>query len=378
LEIKYKDKIFIYDFESITPEIDQAFQEFYSAAIKDHLDTTAIDKTHLPKLEELSIPYLREHSDVETTRKYFKNLRLIWALLHKEERLFECEVFLQRTLKPIIHELEEQGIKIHKGPIYYFWGGTALLQADLDRGFLLMHSAYQEEMRINEPQPTPSFKFVSLNFTDNQQYFGFLVRMFAEHLWKFINRYNWIKKSQYSLGEFQSDFLVSNPSPDIVFSFTYTLARLHQLSLYSSHYLNSGFAGQYKLNLLFDLTLVIENALRVKHPNYGKNDLHFPILVEYLSNSLSWNLKAGHLGGYIKQEAEKNYDQCLLGLLEREFPFKHPISNRDLECDIGLAYLIRNRGAHDLTSSYVVTLRFDDLLQSIFNVLFLVTQNLYK
>lgn len=378
MEFKYKAETIKYDFESISPEIDAAFHKFYTAALEDNLDISAIDEKHLPDLEKLGNAYLKVNPDTETTRKYFKNLRFIWVLLYKEDKLQDAERYLARVLQSIITDIEEQGIKIHKGPMYYFWGGTALLQARLDRGFFLMHSAYDEDKRIGEPQPTPAYKFVSLKFTDKEQYFGFLVRMFADYLSKFINRYAWITKSNYDRNEFQVNFLDLNPNPDIVFSFTYTLARLHQLSLYSSHYFNNEFASQYKLNLLFDLTLVVENALRIKHPDFGRAKLLFPILADHLCSVLTWNLKEGHLSGYIQPAAEKNYDKCLTDLLDQIFPFTHQVSNRELEYDIALTYLIRNRGAHDLSSSKVINSRFDELLQGIFNVLFLVAHTLYK
>jgi|SRR5918996_1351579 hypothetical protein len=36
---------------------------------------------------------------------------------------------------------------IHKGSAYYFWAVTCILKEDLEKGFLLMHQALEEDMR---------------------------------------------------------------------------------------------------------------------------------------------------------------------------------------------------------------------------------------
>ncbi len=139
-----------------------------------------------------------------------------------------------------------------------------------------MHDANEEEIRIKEPQPTASFKFVSLNFSGKNHRFYPLVNMYADYLQQFIVPYRLIKISHLQLHDFPKGFLKLNPNPDIVFSFSHTLARLHQLSHFPNYALRSDFSGQNEVNLLFDLVLVIENALRIKHPNYGTDKLLFP------------------------------------------------------------------------------------------------------
>ncbi len=378
MEFNYKGKAINFDYESLTPEIDEAFNDFFLSSLKSGLDISLINKESLPQLERVSLDHIKDHSDFETTRKYFKNLRFIWSVFVNIEGEFQnAEWYLERILRPI-QRLEQQiGQQIHKGPIYYFWGGTALLMGEIDKGFLLMHSAYEEEIRIQEPQPTPSYKFISLNYADEKQFFGFLVKDYAEYLSSRFNPYRQAKVTHYDPEEFRKNFLELNPNPDIAFSFTHTLARLKQLSHFDKNYLYSDFAGQYKLNLLFDLALVIENGLRVKHPDYGKT-LLFPILAQYLSEAVSWNLRDNDLKQVVQQELRNiGFDETITKLLQRTFPFQHNISNLELESDLAIVYLIRNRGAHDVTSSKIVTYRFEEVLQSMFNILFLATQTIY-
>lgn len=364
------------NFESLNPTLDCEFHTFYKI-FEEQKDISVIDK-YLPGLIEAGFMHFATDADFETTKKFLQNLRVIWVMLFKIGKIQEAKWYLKRVLQ-IIHQFEERtSIQIHKGPMYYFEGGTALILGQIDEGFLFMHKAYTEEIRIHEPQPTPSFNFVSLNFINNNQYFHVLVTDYIDYLQKKMIPYRFEKGTSIQIDEFQKYFLASNPQPDIVFSFTHALAKLHQFSSISRLALNSDFASQFELNLLFDLVLVIENALRIKHPasNSGKAIL-FPESATHLATSLQWNISQGHFTNTIRTEANKNYDKCMLDLLDRKFNFKHKIKNLKLESDLCIAYLIRNRGAHDLLSSNAISSRFQDIQQSLFNILFLTVEELY-
>lgn len=368
----------IADYESITDEVDSAFRKLFTSFYSENWNLSKLFDEFLPEFERVGIEYLMEHSDPESTRKYFKNLRVIWGDYFQRGRLDDAAAYLSRVVSKIVLEEPRRGFRVHKGPIYYFWGGTALMKGDLDQGFLLMHAAYDEEIRIMEPQPTPAFKFVSLDFADRRQFFGSLVFMYRDYLQAFFNPYRLSKPSTFSVDDFQRNFLQNGRNHDIVFSFTHTLARLHQLDSISRYILYSDFAGQYELSLLFALVLVIENSLRIKHRNFGQDNLLFPALAEDLSFSQSWHLRRGHLTGFINPQVQHHgFDQCIIDLLDRRFCFSHEISNLDLESDLAISYLIRNRGAHDIASSRAVAFRFSDILQSLMNSLFLVVESKY-
>jgi lipopolysaccharide biosynthesis regulator YciM len=44
--------------------------------------------------------------------------------------------------------LNQSKYRIHKGAAYYFWAVTCILKEDLEKGFLLMHQALEEDMEI--------------------------------------------------------------------------------------------------------------------------------------------------------------------------------------------------------------------------------------
>ena len=140
-------------------------------------------------------------------------------LLAQNGRLEDAKWYLERVLQSINQFEQRNGTLIHKGPMYYFWGGTSLLLGQIDEGFLLMHAAYEEEIRIKEPQPTPSFKFVSLNFSDKNHRFYPLVNMYADYLQQFIVPYRLIKISHLQLDDFRKGFLKLIPILTLSFRF---------------------------------------------------------------------------------------------------------------------------------------------------------------
>jgi hypothetical protein len=374
----YLDQIIEKNFESICPDLDQAFKQFYTSSQKDKYEIIPIEKKYLPQLQDIGLDYIKSHLDLETTRKYLKNLRIIWVVLAQQNKLLEAKQFLIRIIREIKLYEQKKGIAIHKGPIYYFWGGTSILLGQLDEGFVMMHTAYTEDRKNNVTQPSSAYKFVSLNFGINDFRFHEFIKVYADFLQSFLTIYNRLSITpKLDLDSFRTNFLDSNSDPDIVFSFTHSLARIYQLVNYPDYALISSFSGQYELNILFDLILVIENAIRNKHPDRCTNELLFPELAEFLSASLKWNIKSGHFTGYINPEVKKDYDNCLENLLDRKFKFTHTVINRDLESDISIAYLLRNRGAHNISSSKVIINRFNEVLQSLFNILFLTVKTLY-
>jgi len=366
-------------FQSIDPVVDQAFREFFLSYENDpQRDISRVSSVLLPPLETVALSYLFEHPSLEIARRYHKNLRLVWVDYYRNGRLRDAETFLSRVLLPIYQREQRSGTQVPKGPIYYFWAGTCLLMRELDKGFLLMHSSYSEDVRTNSPQPTPARKFVTLQFDDARQFFGPLVIMYADYLNEFLIPYRLLRPSSLTKKDFRTRFLESASPPDIIFTFTHALARLHQYNSISQYILRSDFAGQYGLNLLFDLVLVIDNAIKQRHPDSNSRHIQASELLGYLASNEGYPLKHGHLTGVVSPDVKsKGFDIVLLDLLDRVYMLPSPPKSLSLESDIAITYLIRNRGAHELSTSRVVATRLNHIAQSIFNVLFLTVDSFY-
>ena len=367
-------------FEPVSPGVDAAFRNLLEAFFNDPARQLGTLTQHsLTEFEETSLDFIEQINDLETSRRIFHNLRIIWVDYMQRGRVPEAQLYLSRISQAVLAAERDRGFRIHKGANYYFWGGTAILEGDLDRGFLLVHRSYQEGVASRVREPTPAHKLVTLNFDDPYQFFGLIVRQWAQYLEGFFPTYAAHRGSAFSLDDFRDSFLVNNPDIETIFAFTHVIARLQQLDDVSDQTMSGEFAGQFALNLLFDLVLVIDAAIKQKYQAPTGTGVDFPDLLSHLSTSASLGLSSGHLTNTVNASIQTPpaFDQTMLQLLQRAFPFTHTQASPALESDLAISYCIRNRAAHNVISSLVVAGHFQDVLQSVLNVLFLTSETLY-
>ena len=75
--------------------------------------------------------------------------------------------------------------RIHKGAPYYYWGVTCILKEEIEKGFLLMHQALEEDKKsatIVKFQNAPSYTFVTLDYLQQKQLFYDKVKEIANFL----------------------------------------------------------------------------------------------------------------------------------------------------------------------------------------------------
>jgi hypothetical protein len=309
--------------------------------------------------------------------RFFTNLTFIWRKYLDGGRLGEAQAFWQRILQPINQWEENRASRVHKGSPLYFWAVTAILQGEVDKGFFLMHSAYQEDVETQNTEfpPSPAFWFVTLDFDRTEQFFYDYVRHLADYLDQFLHVYRLVRPSNLQLSEFRDWFLVQPPSKHAVFSFAHTIARLRGLDIIPTYALQSEFAGQYELNLFFDLVLVIDEAIAEKDPD--PNHWRFLDFAEFLSGQSRLKLTRDDLQ-LANREIRSDFDRTLTSLLDATFLFQDGLTRSRLGCDVAVAHCLRNHAAHNVTSFPSVWRRFQDIRQGLFNVLFLCVDVLYR
>ena len=141
---------------------------------------------------------------------------------------------------------------------------------------------------------------------------------------------------------------------EALFLFTYTLARLINIGDEPIHVRTNPFAGQLELNLFFDITLVIDAVIKAKNTTKWQFIDH----AEYLlttANTLN-NQQLRDINGLFKN----NFDDTLRAALDGTLTL--PMANLDrLQCDIALAYGLRNYGAHNTGTAATVFNRFPEV-----------------
>lgn len=375
--------------------LNEAFDQLYSSFDSSHtlnfekLEKAAprfFDSNHIKEKGEAQSEILRKATLHDS---FFQKFTRIWIRYLDQRRLGYAEYFWKRVAELVLSwESQNLGCRIHKGTAYYFWAGTAILSGNLDKGYLLMHQALEED-KITHPnaQPlpnTPSFVFVTLDYKDPRQTFKVWVEGQVKFIDKLLLEYRNSYSKHLTSDDFRSRFLKCLSEISLVVLFAYTLARFYNLAETPSYAQKSDFAGQLEMNLLFDLALIIEVAIKQKsgimEGTLG-NQINDYLLRDSRINSefTGWNNNTlGQLRDN-KSKPDTTFQQSLNELLSTSpflFNDGSQLTTR-AEKDLALTYLIRNRGAHYVTPVEAIWERFTKLRQSLFNVLFLCVETLY-
>jgi hypothetical protein len=243
---------------------------------------------------------------------------------------------------------------------------TALLRGDTDCGYLLIHRAVREDIDTSQQQrpKTPGYALVSLNYDEVHQAFRGWVLAQASFLNNLIGNYNAAHNRTLTLAEVKRRFLDTPPDTETIFLFTYTLARLMNLATLPSHTTDNPFAGQLELNLLFDITLVIDATIKVRNQQqYFIN--HAEALLTAAGAALT-NLQLREING----QFQANFDATLRSALNTTLTVQPNQILTALQCDVALAYGLRNHGAHNTGTAPTIWNRFPDVQQALFRALF--------
>lgn len=305
---------------------------------------------------------------------YFGNFTHVWNQLLAGGRFDEAETLWEMALDPALQvEKQSPGHEIHKGTPYYFWGMTAILRGDIDKGYALMHRAVEEDVATTQTQipDTPAYALATLNWAKQDQAFRQWVFTQAQFLNEKQNRYSALYARPFTLEDFRQRFL-SSPPTENVFLFVYTVARLMRLGNAPEHTVQSRFAGQLFLSLFSDMLVTIETALKSKNPT-GRSFIDH---AEYLSQKVGDPISNARLRE-LNAMFNKAFDATLIAALDGTLHFPDGTGLSRLQAEIAIAYGLRNRAAHDIFPTPAMWQRFSGIMQSLFNVIFAMVDYVY-
>ena len=321
--------------------------------------------------------YLDEKMDEPPSQdNLFNNLTFISNYYRDQGRFGEAQIFWYHIL--IICDQWEMSRKrrIHKGSIFYFWSQFAIFQGLLEKGFFLIHSAFEEDIKTHKKDHpgTPAELTVTLNNLDPNNMLFNLVNDWTSHLNRLLEGYRNISGNNLSTEDFRAQFLNTPPSSDTLFLFTFTLARFFDFDQFPSIAIRGNFASIFELNILFDLVLVIDAFIHEKIKATGSNDWSFKKLANFLlqKTGISTNdqLNSDHLHD-VNESQKLDFEKTLTQLLDGTYIYSDGVSLSQLESAIAISYCIRNRSAHNIDSFPLIRERFNEIKQILFTVLFL-------
>jgi len=315
---------------------------------------------------------------------YFYCFLPIWNVLLSTGRPGLAERLWELAFEPVRQwEFAHPGQPVDKGALCYFWGWSALLNGNLDRGYLLIHQSFEEDSRTSGQQTprTPSYALISLDYQQDRQAMQEWVLTQASFLEIFVDDYSATHHRSLTIDDVKRRFFDSPPDYDAIFLLTFTVARLHGISGLPDQAKRNAFAGQIELNLLFDLLLVIDVAIRHANPAkqvMKRGKMSDPMFYDQATFLLQRAGRALQQRDFQDVHAQFDADfgaairDALDGTLKSQW-----VTLDRLQSDVHLAYELRNRGAHQIETVPIIWEDFDRVQRAVFRCLCATIDFLY-
>jgi len=308
---------------------------------------------------------------------YFENFTPIWSTFLRQGRFALAEhIWTLARDSAYRWEFRRPSHRIHKGTLYYFWAMTVILRGDIDRGFLLMHQAYDEDIQTSgTPFPdTPARSFITLDHTKQKQAFRGPVLRIASFLDDLLKQYRRFRNRSLTLQQLRDSIFAVENLRHAVFSFAFVLFKLRAMLInIPSRLRNNTFAGLLETDLLFQLCLVIEAVVREKNPNKWKFIDH----AVFLSSSAGFRRDKQWLKD-INSDFNNDFPSTAEKLLRGIYSLSDGSGLQEGEIDIALSYGFRNLGAHKVQGYEITYQELEEIASRIMNVLFLAVECLYE
>ncbi|MPZ06487.1 MAG: hypothetical protein GEU26_08725 [Nitrososphaeraceae archaeon] len=337
-------------------------------------------KFDIDLFKKSAVKFFDEFSEVKIHDRFFNNFTILWQILIQNGSFFSAEQIWQLAVQIATEweTLNQSKYRIHKGAAYYFWAVTCILKEDLEKGFLLMHQALEEDKknRPNELTYAPAHAFVRLDYDQQEQYFRNKILEVTEFLEQRLKLYQSSRNGALSLDQLKSEFLDNKDLIDETFLFVYHLFHIKKLLSESKQGLTQNIYGSIlMMQIIFTFILVIDNAIKKKYENKDPHKQDLVHLVEFLSKESNLIIDISKLRE-IGNRASNDLQSVLIDLLSLKPIFKSS-KLEDIETDIGIVYALRNPAAHKIRDRPFIHQNFKQIVDRLFNVFFLAIEKLY-
>lgn len=333
------------------------------------------------EFDQVAHSYFDSHvGDWAAHDAFFGNFTIIWRWLLELGHSVAAEGVWEFALgSASTWEKAHRSCRLHKGTPYYFWGMTVLLRGDLDRGFLLMHQALDEDIRSSgTPSPdTPASAFATLDYSKQDQALRNEVQDAARFLDQLLNDYRQALGQTLTLSEFRDRLFNTADLREPLFLLVFALFKMKTVLTRVKPVLRTNeFAGLLETGVLFNLCLVIDSVIGYKNRRSRKLIDH----LAYLSSTCQFNLSRERLIQLSSAWGQdfRDFPNIANALLHGAFSFEDGLRPCPAEIDIALAYGLRNLGAHRVQGLQVIYENFEDVSHRTVSVLFLAVEHLYR
>ena len=303
----------------------------------------------------------------------FNRFARFWSLLFQLYRFEEADMFWEMPLKYAVTWEAQRNKTLHKGTPYYFRAMAAIGARNIDRGFLFFHQAAQEDDKtFGSAVTAPAWSFVTLDYANVHQAALHLVKSRADWLNRRIQDYQARGRGSLTMDRLRKRVLLQPQLPDATISFTHSVFRAENLLSLSPQFRSSRFASQLELDALTGLSRIAESWLKNRQPPTNKRERQLGGQLRRFFAGQGWSLTRQELS----QINKADFDNTITALLDGQ---QGPLLRvyQASQADLLVTYAVRNHAAHDVTSSQVVYMRFEELLDRVFHGLFVVAEKLF-
>jgi hypothetical protein len=329
-----------------------------------------------------SLNFFDKNNSSKDLHRYFNNFTPLWQFLLQQGSFFYAEQVWEIAVGTSKKwEEQNQNKKIYKGAGYYFWAITCILKEDLEKSFLLMHQALEEDRKnVNssyiQRRTTPAYSFVILDYEQQNQLFRKKVLEMAEFVEQRLNNYQTLRNGKLTMAEFKVKFLQNSGLIEQVFLFVFELFHVKKLLSENRQGLTQNVYGSMlMIQLISTFSLLIDNIIKYKYSNnQDPYKQQFIDLLIFLSAKANLKLDKSKLQE-INKMYKRNFNSTLDDLINSRPVLKAKL--QAIEEDIAISYGFRNSAAHKIRNRPYIHGNFNKIVDRLLNVFFLAVEKLY-
>jgi hypothetical protein len=322
---------------------------------------------------------------IALTNYYFEK---IWKICEDDLREGKNKIAedkIKWSCKIVWNQEKSLAYTFHKGTPYYFLGYCYLISGNLDLAFQMIHNGHTENL-VTYPRlgldyrTAPSYLFMTLNANDSRNYMYEIVLVMKEKVEYFIKEHNEVSCNNMTYATFDKNFLqlTDKNFDNVKFYFVYLIMSLINMNLPEESSLhNNDFSNIRKIELMFDLGLIVDKTLAQK---YGTPLIRQGV-IKYLNQVLS--IAESTYDKIINNLSYTNGDPFKISadpkivanaLLNNTVLYKKNPISYSFRCML-LSWNLRNFSAHNLSGIDVVLKNsFSHLLTMLFSALFFASE----
>jgi len=295
-----------------------------------------------------------------------------------------------RAILDHVWQWEKTNEVIHKGTPYYFMAENCVHMGDVASAYICFYNAVEEDKK-NYPalskdfKSAPAYLTVSLVNNSNNRLHQSMVLPLRSYLDSLLQKYNASFRGNLSLSKLDKVFLQSDDLDSIKSFFVANLHEIYHLApLNSSNMIGNDYSMLKVIDSLFNLALVVDQILAYRFlqgVTGRERNMANSIYQLALHLKLVTKVNVRDPSDYLSKVRPKlndptsTPDTILPSYLDASATYDtKPLDSR---MRVALAaYYLRNYGGHHLEGSQTVIKRYEDVLRSVLDAVFISIETL--